>query len=126
LKQYPATFGEFTVALQFLGGDTGGGGSPRLYQVGEEYLVQGYIVTEPGLLAKLDIPEGETVVRVPQSLWMYLPAAVRTDSTVPGSHERTCAAHGDDATAPEDLPRASSRTWTLGVLAQSIWMEPGK
>jgi hypothetical protein len=115
------------VALQFLGGDTGGGGSPRLYQVGEEYLVQGYTVTEPGLLAQLDIPEGETVVRVPPSLWMYLPAAVRMDSTVPGSHERTCAAYGDDATAPEDLPRASSRNWTLDMLGrQSVWMEPAK
>jgi hypothetical protein len=37
--------------------------------------VQGYLVTEPELLAKLRIPPGETVVRVPESLWKYLPAA---------------------------------------------------
>jgi hypothetical protein len=61
------------MSLRFLGGDTGGGGSPRLYQVGDDYLVQGYVVTAPHLLAELDIPAGETVVRVPQSLWKYLP-----------------------------------------------------
>jgi hypothetical protein len=61
------------MALLFLGGDTGGGGSPRLYQDGYDYLVQGYAVTEPRLLAELNIPEGEAVVRVPESLWKYLP-----------------------------------------------------
>jgi len=62
------------MCLRFLGGDTGDGGSPRLYQEGDDYLVQGYLVTDPGLLAKLQIPPGETVVRVPASLWKYLPA----------------------------------------------------
>ena len=60
------------MSLRFLGGDTGGGGSPRLYQDGDDYLVQGYAVTEPQLLAELNIPEGEAVVRVPPSLWKYL------------------------------------------------------
>lgn len=60
------------MSLRFLGGDTGGGGSPRLYQDGDDYLVQGYAVTEPQLLAELNIPEGEAVVRVPRSLWKYL------------------------------------------------------
>jgi hypothetical protein len=44
-----------------------------LYQEGDDFLVQGYIVTEPELLAELNIPDGETVVRVPASLWKYLP-----------------------------------------------------
>ncbi len=61
------------MALRFLGGDTGDGGSPRLYQDGEDYLVQGYAVTEPHLLAVLNLPAGEAAVRVPQSLWKYLP-----------------------------------------------------
>ena len=61
------------MALRLLGGDTGAGGSPRLYQDGYDYIVQGYTVTEPQLLAELDIPEGEAVVRVPRSLWKYLP-----------------------------------------------------
>lgn len=66
------------MALQFLGGDTGNGGSPRLYRDGDDYLVQGYQVTEPELLAKLRVPPGESVVRVPGSLWRYLQAAPRT------------------------------------------------
>ena len=58
--------------IRFLGGDTGNGGSPRLYQDGDDYLVQGYAVTEPRLLAELNVPDGEAVVRVPPSLWKYL------------------------------------------------------
>ena len=60
------------MSIRFLGGDTGGGGSPRLYQDGDDYLVQGYAVTEPELLAELNVPDGEAVVRVPKSLWQYL------------------------------------------------------
>jgi hypothetical protein len=60
------------MSIRFLGGDTGNGGSPRLYQDGDDYLVQGYTVTEPQLLAELNIPDGEAVVRVPPSLWKYL------------------------------------------------------
>jgi hypothetical protein len=60
------------MSIRFLGGDTGGGGSPRLYQDGDDYLVQGYAVTEPELLAELNVPDGEAVVRVPKSLWRYL------------------------------------------------------
>ena len=62
------------MALRFLGGDTGNAGSPRLYQDGGDYLVQGYEVNDPDLLATLKIPLGESVVRVPESLWKYLPA----------------------------------------------------
>lgn len=65
------------MSLQFLGGATGDGGSPRLYQEGDDFLVQGYTVTETQLLAELNIPDGETVVRVPQSLWKYLPDRLR-------------------------------------------------
>jgi hypothetical protein len=75
------------LALKFLGGDTGDGGSPRLYQEGDDFLVQGYIVTETELLAELDIPDGETVVRVPRSLWKYLP---------PGQHESQGAKESAD------------------------------
>ena len=61
------------MALQFLGGDTGDAGSPRLYQNGDDFLVQGYTVGDPEILSQLAIPVGETVVRVPRSLWKYLP-----------------------------------------------------
>ena len=60
------------MSIRFLGGDTGNGGSSRLYQDGDDYLVQGYAVTEPELLAELNVPDGEAVVRVPPSLWKYL------------------------------------------------------
>lgn len=61
------------MTLKFLGGETGRTGSPRLYQHGKDFLVQGYIVTDPDTLTQLQIPAGETVVRVPRSLWKYLP-----------------------------------------------------
>ncbi len=61
------------MAVRFLGGDTGGDGSPRLYLVEDDFLVQGYLVSDPDILNQLKIPAGETVVRVPRSLWKYLP-----------------------------------------------------
>jgi hypothetical protein len=78
-EQHGATCKGRALSLQFLGGDTGDGGSPRLYQEGDDFLVQGYTVVEPQLLAELQIPDGETVVRVPQSLWKYLPAGQRVN-----------------------------------------------
>jgi hypothetical protein len=76
------------MSLRFLGGDTGNGGSPRLYRDGDDYLVQGYVVTEPELLAELRIPPGETVVRVPESLWKYLPATARMTRHSGGNKQR--------------------------------------
>jgi hypothetical protein len=73
LRQHTATIQGEVMSLRFLGGDTGNGGSPRLYLDGDDYLVQGYAVTEPWLLAELNVPDGESVVRVPPSLWKYLP-----------------------------------------------------
>ena len=61
------------MALQFLGGETGYQGSPRLYRENDDFFVQGYSVTDPESLRQLAIPAGETVVRVPRSLWKYLP-----------------------------------------------------
>jgi uncharacterized protein DUF6879 len=81
------------LSLQFLGGDTGDGGSPRLYQEGDDFLVQGYSVTEPQLLAELRIPDGETVVRVPQSLWKYLPARQRANQRTEQGWREQMAGH---------------------------------
>jgi hypothetical protein len=64
------------MALQFLGGDTGDDGSPRLYRNGDDFLVQGYTVGDLEILRQLAIPAGEAVVRVPRSLWKYLPGDV--------------------------------------------------
>jgi len=65
------------MALEFLGGDTGSAGSPRLYRNGDDFFVQGYSVTDPAVLDQLKVPAGETVVQVPHSLWKYLPEDAR-------------------------------------------------
>lgn len=61
--------------IVFVGGSTGQGGSPRLYkdEVSGDFIVQGYLVTDPADLAQMTIPEGETVVRVPRSLFDFVP-----------------------------------------------------
>jgi hypothetical protein len=65
--------------VTFVGGSTGSAGSPRLYRDEEsgDFIVQGYLVTDPSDLAQMRVPAGETVVRVPSSLWSYLPSEVR-------------------------------------------------
>ncbi|WP_433700813.1 hypothetical protein [Nocardiopsis sp. CA-288880] len=61
--------------IEFVGGSTGQGGSPRLYQDEEsgDFIVQGYVVNDPDDLKQMRIPPGETVVRVPASLFDHLP-----------------------------------------------------
>lgn len=61
--------------ITFVGGSTGQGGSPRLYRDEEsgDFIVQGYVVSDPADLAQLKVPGGETVVRVPASLFSHLP-----------------------------------------------------
>ncbi|MEU0519351.1 hypothetical protein [Streptosporangium sp. NPDC006007] len=70
------------MTVRFLGGDTGNDGSPRLYEDGEDFLVQGYLIEDASVLAQLKIPEGETVVRIPKGLMKYLPEEVN-GATVP-------------------------------------------
>ncbi|WP_194906198.1 hypothetical protein [Catenulispora rubra] len=64
--------------ISFVGGSTGQGGSPRFYRDEDsgDFIVQGYIVSDPADLAQMTIPEGEAVVRVPVSLFEYLPEDV--------------------------------------------------
>ncbi|UED86591.1 hypothetical protein [Streptomyces profundus] len=61
--------------IEFVGGATGQGGSPRLYrdEVSGDFIVQGYVVEDSSDLEQMNIPAGETVVRVPRSLFDYLP-----------------------------------------------------
>lgn len=35
---------------------------------GKDYVVQGYVITDPERLAQLDLPEGETAVMVPAAV----------------------------------------------------------
>ncbi|TMR05425.1 hypothetical protein ETD83_06930 [Actinomadura soli] len=59
--------------LTFLGKDSKPDESPTLYATDTAtYIVQGWVVTDLELLAKLDVPEGETIVEVPQGLFVHL------------------------------------------------------
>jgi hypothetical protein len=61
------------VRLTFLGKDSKPDESPTLYATDRDtYVVQGWVVTDPEILAKLDVPEGETIVEVPQGLFAHL------------------------------------------------------
>jgi len=65
--------------LRFLGKDTQGGGSPTLFDADETmhdkaiYVIQGWRITDPGVLAQMDIPDHETAIAVPKKLMRYLP-----------------------------------------------------
>lgn len=65
------------MALRFLGKDPGSpsGGSPTLYydDSDDTYVVQGGKVTDPAVLAQMDIPDHETVVRIPRRMTQFLP-----------------------------------------------------
>ncbi|MBB4920028.1 hypothetical protein [Streptosporangium saharense] len=59
--------------LRFLGKATSGGQSPTLYATGEDsYVVQGWIVTDEAILAKLDLDDNETVVEIYARLLSFL------------------------------------------------------
>ena len=58
--------------IRFLGKETEHGDSPTLYATDrEKYLVQGWKVTAPDILAKLDVPESETVVEIYAQLMVH-------------------------------------------------------
>ncbi len=59
--------------IRFLGKETEHGDSPTLYATDRgRYLVQGWKVTDPEILAKLDVPESETVVEIYARLMAHL------------------------------------------------------
>jgi hypothetical protein len=61
------------VRLRFLGKNSTPTNSPTLYATDHDsYVVQGWIITDPGVLARHDLPEGETLVEVPPALLKYL------------------------------------------------------
>lgn len=60
--------------LRFLGGDSGPNGSPRVYATDRgTFVVQGYKVEDEESLSQMSIPDHETCVEIPTSL--YLPKA---------------------------------------------------
>lgn len=59
--------------IRFLGKETDHGDSPTLYATDRDtYLVQGWKVTDSDILAKLDVPESETVVEIYARLITHL------------------------------------------------------
>lgn len=59
--------------IRFLGKETDHGDSPTLYATDRgSYLVQGWKVSDPQILAKLKVPEGETVVEIYARLMTHL------------------------------------------------------
>lgn len=70
------------MAPRFLGRDpeSTDGDSPTVWEDGDDYLIQGYTVTDPAALAHLaelayanPQPEGETVIRFPKRLMNFFP-----------------------------------------------------
>jgi hypothetical protein len=59
--------------LRFLGKESMPDDSPTLYATDQgSYVVQGWIVTDPASLARLTVPDDETIVEVPTALLGYL------------------------------------------------------
>jgi hypothetical protein len=59
--------------IRFLGKETERRDSPTLYATDRgSYLVQGWKVSDPQILARLEVPEGETVVEVYARLMSHL------------------------------------------------------
>lgn len=59
--------------IRFLGKETEHLNSPTLYATDQgRYLIQGWKVTDPEILAKLDVPESETVVEIYARLMIHL------------------------------------------------------
>jgi len=81
------------VKLTFLGKSSDHGDSPTLYATDRDsYIVQGYVVTDDEILAKLNVPEGATVVEVYARLFAFLAEdgvdGVLTSRTPPIVHVR--------------------------------------
>jgi hypothetical protein len=59
--------------LRFLGKESKPNDSPTLYATGRDsYIVQGYVVTDPAILALFDLADYETLVEVPARLMAHL------------------------------------------------------
>jgi hypothetical protein len=59
--------------LTFLGKDSRPGDSPTLFATDRDsYVVQGFVVTDPEILAMIMVSDGETVVEVPTALMAHL------------------------------------------------------
>ena len=47
-------------------------GSPTVYRTEQQtWIIQGWVIADPGVLAQMDIPEGETVVEIPDRIMHF-------------------------------------------------------
>jgi len=61
------------VKLRFLGKDSTPTNSPTLYATDQDsYVIQGWVVTDTAILARLTVPDDETIVEVPTALLDHL------------------------------------------------------
>jgi hypothetical protein len=61
------------VKLRFLGKESTPDDSPTLYATDQDsYVIQGWIVADPGILARHTVPDDETLVEIPPRLLAYL------------------------------------------------------
>lgn len=61
--------------LTFIGKDPDSNptGSPTVYRTDRDsWVVQGWVVTNPEVLAQMEIPEGETCVEIPDRILPFL------------------------------------------------------
>ncbi|MGH3588714.1 MAG: hypothetical protein ACRDQ0_20590 [Pseudonocardia sp.] len=65
--------GSTAVKLTFLGKDSTPDDSPTLYATDQDsYVVQGWIVTDPAILARHALPDDEEIVEIPPALLAFL------------------------------------------------------
>ncbi|MEV6555014.1 hypothetical protein AB0M22_04800 [Nocardia sp. NPDC051756] len=60
--------------LTFIGEDPGSNpnGSPTVYRTDRDsWIVQGWVVTDPEVLAHMNIPQGETCVEIPDRMIQF-------------------------------------------------------
>ena len=75
------------MALHFLGKDPESehGSSPTIWADGDDYVVQGWRITDADTLGQIgDVPGHETVVRIPKRMMQFFPEVAR-DSHRPGA-----------------------------------------
>lgn len=64
------------MALRFLGKDPQSpiNDSPTIYDNGDTYVIQGWKITNPDVLAELgQVPDHETVVEIPKRMMQFFP-----------------------------------------------------
>lgn len=64
------------MALRFLGRDpnSADGNSPTLWETETSYIVQGWRIVDPAVLAEIgEVPEHETVLELPKRMVQFLP-----------------------------------------------------